>query len=70
MFLKQKFYLNGQKYCIYKPLFLDRLLNYFNYHSNLYIIEYNNKICKQEEWFYIKIQNDDKIEIITIVGGG
>jgi len=70
MDLKQIFFLNGQKYCTDKPLFLNELVNYFNYYPNLFVIEYNYKICNQKEWFKIKIQNNDNIEIITIVGGG
>jgi len=70
MNFKQFFFFNGQKYCIYKRLFLNELLHYFNYYPNLFVIEYNQIICNQTEWSKIKIQNNDKIEIITIVGGG
>lgn len=70
MFIKQKFLLNGQEYCTYKQLFLNELLNYFNYYSSIYVVEYNKSICSQKEWCNIKIQNNDIIEIITIVGGG
>ena len=70
MFLKEKFYLNGQKYCIYKPLFLYEVLAYFNTYNIISIVEYNNKICNQQELLNIRIQNGDKLEIITIVGGG
>jgi thiamine biosynthesis protein ThiS len=34
------------------------------------VIEYNNVICNKKNWDKIFITNDDKIEIVTIVGGG
>nr|UZC30187.1 thiamine biosynthesis protein S [Entomoneis sp.] len=64
------FYLNGQKYLTSYSLTLSELLTYFNYNKSLLVIEYNNLICNQEYWNKITIQNKDKIEIVTIVGGG
>jgi thiamine biosynthesis protein ThiS len=46
------------------------LINYFGYKSVLFVIEYNNYICNQNEWNKIRINENDKIELITIVGGG
>ena len=66
----RQFYLNGQKYLTSYPLTLLELIMYFNYNKSLFVIEYNNLICNQEYWNKIKIQNEDKIEIVTIVGGG
>lgn len=66
----RKFFLNGQIYTTSYPLTLLELLTYFNYNKSLLVLEYNNLICNQENWNKIKIQNEDKIEIITIVGGG
>jgi len=48
---------------------LDLIL-YFNYNKSLLVIEYNNVICNKKNWDKIFITNDDKIEIVTIVGGG
>lgn len=64
------FYLNGQEYLTSYSLTLSELLTYFNYNKSLLVIEYNNLICNQEYWNKITIQNKDKIEIVTIVGGG
>jgi sulfur carrier protein len=66
----KKFSLNGQKYLTLYSLTLFELLIYFNYNQSLLVIEYNSLICNQEDWDKIMIQNNDKIEIITIVGGG
>lgn len=64
------FFLNGQQYRTYNILTLQIILNYLNYKSNIFIVEYNNMICNQNNWKNQKISNNDKIEIITIVGGG
>lgn len=64
------FYFNGQKYSTVKLITLSDLIDYFAYKSFIFIVEYNNYICNEIEWNKIEINNDDKIEIITIVGGG
>ena len=66
----ETFYFNGQQYYTDQVIKLNDLLNYFNYNSQLFIIEYNNFICNKNKWKTIEIKNNDKIEIITIVGGG
>ena len=64
------FYFNGRKYSTIVPITVKDLINYFGYKSILFVIEYNNYICNQNEWDKIRVANDDIIELITIVGGG
>ena len=64
------FYLNGKTYVTFAPLTLLELIIYFNYNKSLLVLEYNNVICNTKNWGQIFIQNKDKIEIVTIVGGG
>lgn len=64
------FYFNGQKYSTVVSMTIKDLINYFGYKSILFVIEYNNYICNQNEWDKIQINDKDKIELITIVGGG
>ncbi len=64
------FYLNGQTYMTDSSLSLLDLILYFNYNKSLLVIEYNNVICNKKNWNNIFITNNDKIEIVTIVGGG
>ena len=64
------FYLNGQTYMTDSSLSLLDLIVYFNYNKSLLVIEYNNVIWNKKNWDKIFITNDDKIEIVTIVGGG
>jgi thiamine biosynthesis protein ThiS len=65
-----KFLLNGQKYYIQEPVHLFDLVNYFNYSNSLLVLEYNSLICNKKNWKDIYIRDRDKIEIVTIVGGG
>lgn len=64
------FFFNSQSYVINQKINLLELLIYFNYNLSMLVIEYNNFICHQKYWKNIYITNNDKIEIITIVGGG
>ena len=64
------FYMNGEPYQIKEKLTLLDLLLYFNYNDSLLVIEYNNLICNKRNWDTIFIKDQDKIEIVTIVGGG
>lgn len=66
----KNFFLNGEKYSVNKKITLLELISYFNYKSSLLVLEYNNLICNKKNWNKIYIANNDKIEIITIVGGG
>jgi len=67
---RKSFFLNGEEYCIKSELTILNLLKYFNYNTSLLILEYNNLICNKKNWNKVYIKNDDKIEIVTIVGGG
>lgn len=64
------FFLNGQEYKCPNQLTISDLLNYFNYNFSLLVIEHNNFICPKEKWGETYIKNNDKIEIVTLVGGG
>lgn len=66
----KKFSLNGENYYIKDTLTLSTLIEYFNYNTSLLVLEYNNLICNKKNWNKIFITNNDKIEIVTIVGGG
>lgn len=66
----KKFFLNGYEFSINNDLTLKNILDYFNCKNTLFVIEYNNLICDRTEFSEIKINCNDRIEIITIVGGG
>jgi len=64
------FFLNGETYQINQVVNLLDLITYFNYNNHLLVLEYNNLICEKKNWNTTLIQHRDKIEIVTIVGGG
>ena len=64
------FILNGHTYCTESEVTILELMKYFNYNTFLLVLEYNNLICAKKNWDKIVIKNNDRIEIVTIVGGG
>ena len=70
MIKTKKFFLNGQEYYVEKDITLLDIITYFSYNNSLLVLEYNNSICNKKNWHKISITNNDKIEIVTIVGGG
>ena len=66
----KNFFLNGQKYITKSNLTILDVVNYFNYNTSLLVLEYNSLVCNKKNWNSILLQNSDKIEIVTIVGGG
>ena len=66
----KSFFLNGQEYCTSQSLTIEELTEYFAYNNSLFVLEYNHLIWSKKNWHKTIIQNNDKIEIVTIVGGG
>ena len=66
----QTSFLNGLKYRATNHLTIFDVLYYFDYSISLLVIEYNSYIFPKNDWKNTIICNDDKIEIVTIVGGG
>ena len=66
----RNFSLNGQDYFIEQKITLFEIIQYFNYNNSLLVLEYNSLICYKKEWKKTVIQDQDVIEIVTIVGGG
>jgi sulfur carrier protein len=66
----KNFFLNGEPYYTNQTINLFELINYFNYNDSLLVLEHNNLICNKKKWKKTFIKDYDKIEIVTIVGGG
>ena len=66
----KNFFLNGDPYYIEGEVTLLQLITYFNYNTSLLVLEYNNSICNKKNWNKLYLNDNDKIEIVTIVGGG
>jgi len=67
---RKYFFLNGQQYFTESKLTILSLMKYFNSNTSILVLEYNSLICNKKNWNEIYIQNNDRIEIVTIVGGG
>ena len=49
---------------------LTEALSQLGYSSNTIIVELNNLIVNNESWQENKVKDGDKLEIVSIVGGG
>ena len=45
-------------------------IKYFNYNNSLLVLELNQLVYNKKKWNQTFVKNHDKLEIITIVGGG
>jgi len=64
------FLLNGKSYYTTQRIKLLDIIEYFNYSNSLLVLELNQIICNRNKWNETFVKNNDKIEIVTIVGGG
>lgn len=62
--------MNGQQYFTESEFTILELIKYFNYNESILVLEYNNLVCNKKYWNNISIKNNDKFEMVTIVGGG
>ena len=64
------FSLNGEYYYTSQNLTLTDIILYFNYKDSLFVLELNKLVYNQQKWDQTFISNHDKLEIVSIVGGG
>tara|TARA_B100001996_G_scaffold381803_1_gene372030 strand:+ start:2766 stop:2966 length:201 start_codon:yes stop_codon:yes gene_type:complete len=62
--------LNGEKFSVDNNTSLTKLLELNNINEKNIVIEINKTIITKDLWEEIKLNKNDKIEIITAVGGG
>tara|TARA_B100000768_G_scaffold122581_1_gene113415 strand:- start:2167 stop:2391 length:225 start_codon:yes stop_codon:yes gene_type:complete len=67
-----KVFINGKKYefKLKKHINLQHLIKLLYGKNKSIVLDYNKKIIQKNMWDNIYIQSNDKIEILTIVGGG
>jgi len=68
-----KIKVNGEEKFIYnsnKDFTLTEALSQLGYSSNNIIVELNNLIVNNQSWQENKVKDGDKLEIVSIVGGG
>ncbi len=49
---------------------LALLINYLELNPKLIVVEFNGLILNQEKWNQQQVKDQDRLEIVTIVGGG
>ena len=64
------FSLNGEYYYTNQNLTLVDIILYFDYNASLLVLELNDLIYNKNKWDQTFIMDQDKLEIISIVGGG
>tara|TARA_Y100000816_G_C25915693_1_gene477554 strand:- start:286 stop:495 length:210 start_codon:yes stop_codon:yes gene_type:complete len=50
--------------------FLSRTLAFMGYKPNTIVVELNDLIINSRKWDDIQLKDGDKLEIVSIVGGG
>jgi len=68
--MKNTFIINGQVYKFRSQLTICSLLQYLGFNTNLIVIDYNGTILQKNFWEQTKLTSNDKIEILTVAGGG
>jgi sulfur carrier protein len=61
---------NGESQACPANLTLPELLDQLGLNPRLIAVEYNGEILHRQFWSNTQIQNGDRLEIVTIVGGG
>ena len=62
--------INGLKYRLNQQVTVNQLIEFFNCNKNAIAIEYNHVLLKQDVWAITFLNNQDNLEVVTIVGGG
>lgn len=61
---------NGEAHSCEPQTTLPQLLVQMGLNPRLLAVEYNGEILHRQFWEQTEIQADDRLEIVTIVGGG
>ncbi len=61
---------NGESHSCQSPITLPELLTQINLNPRLVAVEYNGEILHRQYWDNTILKNGDRLEIVTIVGGG
>lgn len=61
---------NGESHTCSPQTGLPDLLTQLNLNPRLIAVEYNGEILHRQYWTNTQMQSGDRLEIVTIVGGG
>lgn len=65
-----KITINGESHQCQASLSIPILLTKMNFNPRLVAVEYNGEILHRQYWDTTVIKEGDRLEIVTIVGGG
>ncbi len=63
-------HVNGESHTCSSQTYLPQLLEQLGLNPRLVAVEYNGEILHRQFWSETQIKQGDKLEIVTIVGGG
>ncbi len=63
-------FINGQAFNYNNGMSLQEILLYLNFNLSNIIVEHNKEVITSNDFNKLFLSNFDKIEVITIVGGG
>lgn len=61
---------NGKKHICEKERKLPELLTELGLNPRLIAVEYNGEILHRQNWEKTTVKEGDRLEVVTIVGGG
>lgn len=70
MFNQITLQVNGETRSCSSQILLPDLLQQFGFNPRLVAVEYNGEILHRQFWAKTQMQPGDRLEIVTIVGGG
>ncbi len=62
--------INGEPHSCSQATYLPELLTQMGLNSRLIAVEYNGEILHRQYWTDTQLRSGDRLEIVTIVGGG
>ncbi|MBG1245433.1 sulfur carrier protein ThiS [Nostoc sp. NZL] len=63
-------HVNGETHSCSSQTSLPDLLQELGFNPRLVAVEYNGEILHRQFWPQTKVQSGDRLEVVTIVGGG
>jgi sulfur carrier protein len=65
-----KIIVNGKEEIIEESVTVAGLIALKKLHPNALLVEYNYKLIQKENWDHTTLKEDDRLEILRLVGGG
>ncbi|WP_036485882.1 sulfur carrier protein ThiS [Myxosarcina sp. GI1] len=62
--------INGENHSCSQAIHLPELLTQMGLNPRLVAVEYNGEILHRQYWTDTQLHSGDRLEIVTIVGGG